>query len=580
MKSSQNSLWSFLQQMIRYAPKLYALDTLFWLFISVLPILPGLIIQEFFNQLTATKHLNNSLQGLILLLLAVGVARLVAIFSGRVTKTQHRFLMSGLIRHNLFQQLLAKPGAEPLNRSSHFSEPTSMGKIISYFREDGRRVEDNVVWTNELFGEITLAVVSLIILLRVNALITVLTLLPLGAIALVIQQTEKRIKKQHYKSRYATQQVTGFMGEIFGAVQSIQVAGAHRSILKQFQTLNHQRHQQMVKDEVLMTGINSLLENLTEVGTGLILLVVAIAQTENMQLLSVGDFALFIYCLGFVTDFMGSLGGFLATSKQTEVAIDRMSSLLNPPSAHLLSEPHPLYIPPIGGKNPPLPPIRQSCDRSPLQVLQIHNLTYQYPNSNNGIFNINFTLERGSFTVITGPVGVGKTTLLQVLLGLLPRQDGQITWNGETVHNPETFFAPPRSAYTPQVPHLFSHTLKENILLGDGDDYLEEAINLAVFEDDLALMPTGLETVIGTRGVRLSGGQQQRVAATRMFVRRPELIVCDDLSSALDIKTEQKLWSRLFQLQTDQNWTPTCLVVSHRPSVLQRADQVIHLGDE
>lgn len=112
---------------------------------------------------------------------------------------------------------------------------------------------------------------------------------------------------------------------------------------------------------------------------------------------------------------------------------------------------------------------------------------------------------------------------------------------------------------------------------------LEQAIALAVFEQDIAAMPEGLETMIGTKGVRLSGGQQQRSAAARTFVRKPELLVFDDLSSALDVETEQRLWSRLFAIrdqpgQLDEaDWQPTCLVVSHRESVLQRADQIIRL---
>lgn len=572
------SLWSFLGNLLRYAPKLYAFDTLFWLLIFVLPVIPGLIIGAFFDRLTEKTSLDWSTQGLILLFLAVGVARLVAIFLGRLTKTQHRFLMSGLVRHNLLKQLFLQPGAEPFDTKHHDTETSSTGKIISYFREDAERIEDNVAWVNEMLGEVVQAAISLIILLRVNPILTLLVLLPLGAITLVIQKTEKRIKQQHYRSRIATHKVTGFIGEIFGAVQGIQVAGAENLVLNRFQTLNEQRHRQMVRNEVLITGIYSLLENLTEVGTGVILLVAAIAQTQNMELLTVGDFALFVYYLGFVTDFFRSLGEFLTASKQTEVALDRITSLLPYNHGHSLAEHHPLYLPPIGGKNPPLPRVYQSPAQSNLEIIQGHNLTYHYPHSNNGISGINLTLKRGSFTVITGAVGTGKTTLLQVILGLLPSQEGEITCNGKLVKNPAAFFIPPFSAYTPQVPHLFSYTLKENLLLGWDDTYLQAAIHQAVFEEDLATMPKGLDTVIGTRGVRLSGGQQQRAAATRMFVRRPELIVCDDLSSALDIQTEQKLWSRLFAKSTDDNWTPTCLVVSHRPTVLKQADQVIHLS--
>ena len=208
--------------------------------------------------------------------------------------------------------------------------------------------------------------------------------------------------------------------------------------------------------------------------------------------------------------------------------------------------------------------------------MEATRLTYRYPDSENGIEGVDLRLERGTLTVITGRVGCGKTTLLRVLLGLLPMEAGEVHWNGETVDDPGAFFAPPRSAYTAQVPRLFSNTLRNNILMGlaRDDDGLIQAVRLAVMERDLEELEDGLETKVGPKGVKLSGGQVQRTAATRMFVRQPELLVFDDLSSALDVETERVLWERVFE-QTDA----TCLVVSHRKAVLRRADRIIVLKE-
>ena len=131
--------------------------------------------------------------------------------------------------------------------------------------------------------------------------------------------------------------------------------------------------------------------------------------------------------------------------------------------------------------------------------------------------------------------------------GLLPRDAGEITWNGQVVADPASFFVPPRSAYTAQVPHLFSETVKDNILMGLPVDEagLQKAIRAAVLERDVQEWPQGLETLIGPRGTKLSGGQAQRTAAARMFVRRPQLLIFDDLSSALDVETEQELYERM-----------------------------------
>jgi ATP-binding cassette subfamily B protein len=140
---------------------------------------------------------------------------------------------------------------------------------------------------------------------------------------------------------------------------------------------------------------------------------------------------------------------------------------------------------------------------------------------------------------------------------------------------------PPHVAYTPQVPRLFSETLRDNVLMGLNSDLptegnlLQMALHQAVLDKDVPTLDDGLETMVGPRGVRLSGGQMQRAAAARMLVRQPELLVFDDLSSALDVETEQLLWDRLATIQ-DQT---TIIAVSHRRVALQRADWVIVLKD-
>ncbi|MGE5222241.1 MAG: ATP-binding cassette domain-containing protein, partial [Omnitrophica WOR_2 bacterium] len=240
----------------------------------------------------------------------------------------------------------------------------------------------------------------------------------------------------------------------------------------------------------------------------------------------------------------------------------------------------------------PVPPVVQKSPEDILERLVVRGLTYHYPGSQKGIENIHLDIPRGSFTVITGRVGSGKTTLLRVLMGLLPAQSGVIEWNGRKVDQPARFFKAPRCAYTPQVPVLYSDSLRENILMGLMDDQgiLHEAVHLAVLEQDVAAFDRGLDTLVGPRGIRLSGGQVQRSAAARMVARQPELLIFDDLSSALDVETEKELWERLDikmksggetmkTLLNNKDNTCTCLVVTHRRAALRRADHIIILKD-
>jgi ATP-binding cassette subfamily B protein len=277
----------------------------------------------------------------------------------------------------------------------------------------------------------------------------------------------------------------------------------------------------MLKDAVLTQLLDSTFENTVGLGTGFIMILAA--QSMHSADFSVGDLALFIYYLTFVTDFTHELGMLLATYTQAKVSFQRMVDLLQgAPPATLVGH-NPLYL---SGPVPELKPIgllgEQLLDR-----LEAMDLAYHYPDTGRGIEQISLRLERGSLTVVTGRIASGKTTLLRVLLGLAE----------------------------------------------DAVD-LPAAIATAVMDHDVAMLEKGLETVIGTRGVKLSGGQAQRTAAARMFVRPAELLVCDDLSSALDVETERTLWERLFDRRT-----ATCLVVSHRRAVLQRADHIIVLKE-
>jgi ATP-binding cassette, subfamily B, bacterial len=433
--------------------------------------------------------------------------------------------------------------------------------------------------------------------------VTVLVFLPLVAIALTIQYAEAHIKRYRSASRQATQQVTGLIGEAFTAVQAIQVAGAETTVLNHLHRLSDQRRQRMVQDQVFTTVLHSSLENLVSLGTGLILLVAAQSGFSGSdRTLNVGDFALFVYYLAFVTDFLWFLGGFLTLTKQTEVSFERMERLINrgeegkqgkKAKTREMIEYAPLYLPDLRGRVRALPEIVQPAQEKALEELRGVNLTYHYPESDRGITDIDLTLQRGSLTVITGRVGSGKTTLLRLVLGLLPLQSGELFWNGQCIEHPDQFFVPPQSAYVPQVPQLFSNTLRENLVLGlhQSDQELQRAIAISALDQDLGTMPEGLNTLIGSKGMRLSGGQQQRTTVARLLVRKPELLVFDDLSSALDLETEQKLWTRLFALKHPTSllhssthsshyfYSPTFLIVSHRPSVLQQADHVIVLNN-
>ncbi len=552
--------YQYMWRMIRYRPWLYSLNALIWITIRVLPLVPGLIAQQFFNLLPKEAHLTRTLWTLIAFLVVTALARVVLYFAGGLVDNLHRFSMANILRRNLLERILERPGARAV--------PDSPGEAISRFRDDAEQAEDAVSWTLDNMGDLLFAITAVIIMLRIDVLITLLVFVPLIGVIATVQSVSNRLEKYRRASRKATGRITSAIGEIFGAVQAIQVSTAEPYVVAHFQKLNEQRRVAMLRDTVLTQVLHSAFANIVDLGTGFILILAA--QAILAKQLGIGDLALFIYYLAFATESTHSFGVFLAHYKQTKVAFQRMDRLLQGAPTEQLVAHKPLYL------TKPIPALTVPVKTDDLQVLEAKGLSYRYPDTGRGIENIDLRVQRGSLTVITGRIGSGKTTLLEVLLGLLPKDTGEIFWNGQLVNDPATFFVPPHSAYTAQVPHLFSDTLKENILLGLPENRVDlvDAIHAAVMERDLEGLEQGLDTTIGTRGVKLSGGQAQRSAAARMFVRDAELFVFDDLSSALDIETESMLWNRLFSQRKS-----TYLVVSHRRTVLQRADSILVLKE-
>jgi ATP-binding cassette, subfamily B, bacterial len=554
--------WKVIVKMIQYRPGLWIANLFAMLILMGFFQIPGLAMREFFNLLSGSSQAGFDLWTLVALLFAAEVGSLLGIY-GLVT-TNVPFFMNTmtLLRKNLLKHILRRPGASAL--------PDSPGEAISRFRGDVFEIPLFSLWINDILGSISFSVIALLIMVRINPTITILAILPFIVVGIIAGASMKRIDEYRRASRRATGIITGFIGEFFGAVQAVKVASAEEGVIERFNELNEERRILTLKDRLFNEILNSIFRNAINLGTGVILILAGRSMQDGT--FSVGDFALFVFYLEFISELTAFSGLLIARYRQIGISVERMQRLMEGATPQALVEFSPVYL---DGKFPHVVyPEKTSTDH--LLRLQVRNLYYQFPESGRGIQDINLQLERGSFTVITGRIGSGKTTLLRVMLGLLPMDSGKIYWNGDFIGKPAEFFIPPRCAYTSQVPRLFSDTLRDNILMGldKDEDSIYRAIYHSVMERDLSEFEKGLETLVGPKGVKLSGGQIQRTAAARMFVREPELLVFDDLSSALDVETERVLWERVFEKPT-----LTCLVVSHRRTALRRADQIIVLKD-
>ncbi len=565
-------------RLIRFQPGLFAIHSTFAILFFLFQVLPGLIEKSVFDTLTGAQPAQVSLWLLIALYVGVEAARLGAAVGTDWFGWTFRFAVGAVLRRNIFASLLRYRGAGV----SAIEDTLSPGEVVNRFRDDVGEVADFPTWLPDAVGQMGAALIALAIMASINWTLTLVIFSPLLVTYLVGRLAWDRLRHGHWAVGQAGDAVTGFLAEAFGAAQAVKVADAEAHIAAHLAHLNAVRSRAAVRVRVLnalLYGVNALAVSF---GVGVLLLLARQAMLAGT--FTVGDFALFIYYLGFTTNMPSYLGNFAGDYRQQAVSIERLVALVRPDRPQALLEPHPVYVdqPPPRPTSPPPAPVSGASTAPPVApapgapLLAVRGLTYQYPNSPRGIQGLNLVVYPGEFVVVTGRIGSGKSTLVRALLGLLPRQAGDTLWNGVEVADPAAFLVPPRCAYTSQVPRLFSDTLRENILLGLPDDAaaLQAALHAAVLEPDVAQLPHGLDTVVGPRGVRLSGGQVQRAAAARMFVRLPQLLVFDDLSSALDVETEQLLWDRL-----DKGRQSTVLAISHRRPALRRADRILLLKD-
>lgn len=583
---------TYLLRMARYQPVVFAgVIVLRVLIFSAAPLATGLVTRQFFNALTGNAPAGWNVWTLCAAFLGVAAARLLVILADITLDNAWNFMSRNLVRRNLLRVILGKPGAKAL--------PESPGSAVSRFRED---VPESLFPLREIawlasFG--SFAVVGFAIMLNINMWMSLAVALPMIVVFVAAAATRERVSRYNRERKRASARVIGFIAEMFGGVQAVKVANAESRVNGQLRKLNDIRREATLRDRLFGSVLDSIFNNTTNIGTGLILLVSALSAQQGA--FSVGDFALFVQYLSVITEATARFGQYMVRYRQGDVSYQRLVRLLQGEPESALSTPSPAYI-----RTPyPTPPPVTQTDADVLNRLEVRGLTYRHPDSGRGIEDVSLHIRRGTFTVVTGRIGSGKTTLLRTLLGLLPRDGGEVTWNDRPVADLAEFMVPPRVAYTSQTPRLFSETLRDNILMGLkpspsgrglGEGSLDQAIHRAVLEYDIANLEHGLESLVGPRGVKLSGGQMQRSAAARMFVRQPELLVFDDLSSALDVNTEQEMWQRL-QIETEElriekedrnghvsefaihNSQFTILAISHRRAALQRADHIIVMKD-
>lgn len=212
--------------------------------------------------------------------------------------------------------------------------------------------------------------------------------------------------------------------------------------------------------------------------------------------------------------------------------------------------------------------------------IEIKNVSYHYPDSDlNVIEHASFEVERGKTIAFIGASGAGKSTMVDILLGLLPPQYGKIYADGMNIYKNLSTWQK-EIGYIPQTIYLSDDTIRNNVAFGIGKEDIDEqavlhALQQAQLYEFVESLPEGLDTYVGDRGVRLSGGQRQRIGIARALYHDPEILVLDEATSALDNETETAVMEAIEQLQGQK----TIMIIAHRLTTIRNADVVYEVGN-
>ena len=235
----------------------------------------------------------------------------------------------------------------------------------------------------------------------------------------------------------------------------------------------------------------------------------------------------------------------------------------------------------ISGKNTDMTFAEESDEKLPVKdKIEMKDIVYAYPNTDKLIFNhADLTIPIGNSVGIVGTSGAGKSTVVDILLGLLEMQSGRITADGIDIKEKYRSWLK-NVGYIPQMIFMLDDTIRKNVAFGIPEDKIDEerlwaVLKEAQLDEFIKTLPEGLETTIGERGIRLSGGQRQRIGIARALYSDPEVLILDEATSALDNETEAAIMDSINRLQGKK----TLVIIAHRLQTIEKCNIVYRVED-
>ncbi|MGG1684793.1 ABC transporter ATP-binding protein [Pseudalkalibacillus sp. NRS-1564] len=538
--------WFFKQHWKRYSIAIALL-----IFGGILEVIPpkliGMAIDEINVGSLTWESLRNYLffyGGLLLVVYIVTYIWMYQLFGGA-------FLVERALRSKLMKHLL--------KMTPSFYEKNRTGDLMARATNDLKAVS-----LTAGFGILTLVdstIFMFLILITMGVLIswklTLAAILPLPLMALAMNRYGKIIHKRFT----AAQDSFGDMNDqVLESIAGVRVTRAYvqeRADQQKFQNLT----EDVYKKNIEVAKVDVLFEPTIKVLVGISYLIGLGygAYLVFHKVLTLGELVSFNVYLGMLIWPMIAVGELINVMQRGNASLNRVLETLS--HEEDVKEHHfPQYLDTPG-------------------TIVFEDVTFTYPSSSvTNLQNVSFTLKKGQTLGVVGRTGSGKTTLLKQLLREYPVGKGKIKISDVPIEEISLETLQNWIGYVPQDQMLFSRSVRENLLFGKNngtDQDIDRVLRLSDFKKDIHVLPEGLETLVGEKGVALSGGQKQRVSIARALMINPEILILDDAMSAVDGKTEAQIISNIRNERSGK----TTFIATHRLSGVQHADWIIVLDE-
>jgi len=521
----------------------------FGLFLILVRSLSGLVLplatEKLFDTVLPSKNVNWLLILIGVIVFALLIQAVSSFVLTKVLSVEAQHLIS-VLRTKVQQKLLKLPIS--------FFDNNKSGALVSRVMTDVEGVR-NLVGTGlvQLVGGTITAILSLILLININPLMTLFTLIPLGIFAFIALKAFGRIRPIFRDRGKINAEVTGRLTETLNGVRVIKGFNAEEQENKIFESGVEKLFLNVKKSltaTALITSASALLIGIASAG------VMGIGGYFIMgQTLTTGELISFTLLLGFMVAPIVQMSNIGSQLTEAMAGLDRTQELMNMKEEDD-SEIRTIVLDDINGD------------------IEFKNVAFSYEEEKEVLHNITFSAPKGSVTALVGSSGSGKSTIAGLAATFLNPNSGIITLDGKDLSKVNLSSYRKHLGVVLQDDFLYEGTIRENILFprpNATEEELLSAVKGAYVDEFTNRFDAGLDTVIGERGVKLSGGQRQRISIARALLANPKVIILDEATSNLDTESESFIQKSLQELMRGR----TTFVIAHRLSTIQKADQIL-----